>query len=167
MRYLTSFILMLFSVICIAQNCKLEIDDIDPRTKLRVVRTEFEQLERVNNNPFLIKAQAVGEQRFLKIRYYRYNNFEIKPGSEMEFILSDNSTVTLKPFINPGDTVPEQNSFMTVSSMIIFPIEPADFEKLSTYDLVKFKYFIEQGYIYTEVKEKRQTLLRELLQCIK
>lgn len=167
MRYLTSLVLLFFSVICLAQNCKLEIDDIDPRTKLRVVRTEFEQLERVNNNPFLIKAQAVGDQRFIKIRYYRYNNFEIKPGSEMEFMLSDNSTVKLKPFISPGDTMPEQNSFMTVSSMIIFPLEQADFEKLSTYDLVKFKYYIEQGYLYTEVKEKRQSVLRDLLQCIK
>lgn len=167
MRYLIFIGFLAFSYIGFAQNCKLEINDIDPRTKLRIVRTEFEQLDRINSNPLMVKAQAVGDKKFLKIRYYKYNNFEIRSGSELELILSNNKTVTLQPFINPADTVPDQNSFMTVSSLIIYPMEDDAFQQLSTYDVIKLKYYVAQGYQYSEIKDKRQSVIRELLNCIK
>ena len=87
MRYILQLVFLFVSITCVSQNCKLEINDTDPRTKLKVIRTEFEQIARVNGNPFLVKGQSVGDQRFLKIRYYRYNNFNIRSGSEMEFML--------------------------------------------------------------------------------
>lgn len=167
MRYLILIGFLALSSITFAQNCKLEINDIDPRTKLKIIRTEFEQLDRINSNPLLVKAQAVGDKKFLKIRYYRYNNFEIRSGSEMEFMLSNNKVVTLQPFINPADTAPDENSFMTVSSLIIYPIEDDAFKLLTTYDVVKIKYYVAQGYQYSEIKTKRQSVIREVLNCIK
>jgi hypothetical protein len=167
MRYILNFIFLIISISSIAQDCKLEINDIDPRTKLLIKRTEFEQLARVNGNPFLVKGQSVGDQKFIKIRYYRYNNFEIRSGSEMEFMLTDNKAIKLKPFVSPADTVPEENSFMTVSSLLIFPVEAEDFEKLSSYNLRSFKFYVTNGYVTIDMKEKKQAILREVLNCIK
>ena len=45
--------------------------------------------------------------------------------------------------------------------------EKDDFEKLSTYDLKSFKYYVAGGYVNIEVKEKKQTILRQVMNCIK
>ena len=152
----------------LAQSCKLEIDKVDPRSNLRIVRTEYEHLVRVNNNPFLIKAQAVGDQKFLKIKYYNYNGFEIKSGSNIEFILLNNEIVSLDPYTNNGDEQEkEENGNIVVSTLLIFPLDATEYDKLVNNNISKLRFFIEEGYINKEIKDKKQGTLRSVLRCIK
>lgn len=167
MKFLFTILLSIFAITGYCQNCNLEINDIDPRTNLKILRTEFEQLARVNGNPFLVKAQAIGEKRYLKFRYYRYNNFEIEPGSDLELILSDNSVVALQPYVSPADTVQDQSTLMTVSSLVIYPIPSDAYKKLTEANLRKLKFFVSGGYVYEDVKEKKQAIIRNLLNCVK
>lgn len=160
------FIITCFSVSSFGQKCVLEIDDVDPRTKLPIKRTEDYMLFRLNNNPFTVKGQSVGDKRFLKFRYYMYNSYKIEIGSDLVLTLTDHSTINLTPRIMPSDTVENEGGFMKVSGLLIFPIPKKTFNLLKDSDVISIRFYVDQGHITKEIKDKKQSVIRNILRCI-
>ncbi|MCK4661828.1 MAG: hypothetical protein KAT68_03100 [Bacteroidales bacterium] len=167
MKQFIYILLFISPLISTGQNCKYEKNEVDLNTQLRIKRTEPVTICRVNNQPFLVKAQSIGKNKYLKFRYFRYNNFRILPGSEMVFTLSDNTSVSLTSIITPADTAQNNNSFTTISSLLIFKLSDTDFEKLMSTNVIRLKYFKENGYVNKIIKEKNQETIRQILKCIK
>lgn len=146
--------------------CKYEKDEIDAITELKVRITQQIQLCKVNNAPFLIKAQSIGDRRYLKIRYYRYDNFSILPNTDFTFTFSDNTTLEVTPRETKTDTANTDNSFTAISSMIILPLSEQQFYKLLHFPVTKMKYYIPGGYEFKDIKESKQEDLKQILSCI-
>ncbi|RLD63781.1 MAG: hypothetical protein DRJ01_02820 [Bacteroidetes bacterium] len=162
-------ILFLFSSSAFSQKkCKYEKNEIDALTELRIIRTIPVSICRVNGQPFYFKAQAIGNRKYLKLKYFRYNNFKIKDNSELIFTLPNYKTVTLTPRKIKKDTTKEQESnFMSVSSMIIYRLTDEQYNTLVKYPVTNVKYFIDIGFINKAIKENKQNKIQEILKCVK
>ena len=161
--YTTLFLFLTFSLY--SQNCKYELNEIDAITELKILRTKPVSICRVNSNPFLIKAQCIGDKKFLKVRYYRYNGFTIKSGSDIVFQLSNRSYINIAPRVIPVDTT-QNSSFMTVSSMIIFDLNNEQFEQLLNFPIVLVKVDTEDGYLIKYISKNKQDKIQQIMRCI-
>ncbi len=146
--------------------CKYEKNEIDAITELKIRITQQIQICKVNNAPFLIKAQSIGDRRYLKIRYYRYDNFSILPNTDFTFTFADNSSLDISPRETKTDTANTDNSFTAISSMIVLPLSEQQFYKLLHFSVTKIKYYIPGGYEFKDIKESKQEDLKQILSCI-
>ena len=149
------------------KKCKYEKNEIDALTELRIVRTLPVSICRVNGQPFYFKAQAIGDRKYLKLKYFRYNSFKIKDNTDLIFSLSNNSTVTLTPRKVKRDTTVQESNFMTVSSMIIYRLTDGQYKKLIKYPITDVKYFVTTGFITKSIKGNQQDKIQKILRCIK
>ncbi|PLX14792.1 MAG: hypothetical protein C0599_18135 [Salinivirgaceae bacterium] len=148
-----------------AQKCRYEIDEIDSKTEMPIKRTEPIELARVNNQPLLIKAQCIGPNKYLKIRYYRYNGFEIRDNEIFEFIFTDRSSIKLKPRELPKKK--SSGGFVTVSSMLIFDLTKDQYAQLLNKPVGEIKYYVDRGgYVRDEIRKRFQTDLQYIMQCV-
>lgn len=161
-----AFLAILFSVqISAAQKCRYEKDEIDAVTELRVKRTEPLEMTKVNERPLLMKTQCIGKHKYLKVRYYRYNSFEISSEKPFEIIFRDESSVKLK-----AREMPEpQNTggFVKVSSLLVYNLDKNQYKQLLNKPAVQIKYFIDEGgYVRKDIPEKYQEDIMHLMQCV-
>ncbi|MCK5822884.1 MAG: hypothetical protein KAG95_02710 [Bacteroidales bacterium] len=165
-----TFIIILFFISTFAfsqKKCKYEKNEIDALTDLRIIRTIPVSICRVNGQPFYFKAQTIGNRKYLKLKYFRYNNYKIKDNSELIFTLPNYRTVTLKPRTVKKDTTKEENSnFMSVSSMIIYRLTNEQYKTLVENPVTNVKYFIDVGFINKAIKENKQNKIQDILKCV-
>ena len=50
---------------------------------------------------------------------------------------------------------------------VVDSLDEQEFDKLENNNISKFRFFIEEGYINKELKDKKQGVLRSVLRCIK
>jgi hypothetical protein len=148
-----------------SQDCEYEKNEIDAVTEVQIKLTVPVVLTRLNNNPLYFKAQSIGTYKFLKMRYYKYNDFYIQEDREIAFKLSNGEEVTLFPRPMPVDTT-SMNDFVTTSSLLVYKLSSEQYEKLKSYPVTIFKYYLTSGFIEVDIKESRQTRLIEILKCI-
>src|SRR6056297_463550 len=86
----------LFATTVKAQKCRYERETIDAKTEMVIKRTEPVEITRVNDHPFYVKAQCIGQHKYLKARYYLHNGFKIRESEPLEIVFIDNSSVLLK-----------------------------------------------------------------------
>ncbi|MBE9469024.1 MAG: hypothetical protein IMY72_11995 [Bacteroidetes bacterium] len=160
-------ILIFISISAFSQKkCKYEKNAIDALTELRIIRTVPVSICRVNGQPFYFKAQTIGDRKYLKLKYFRYNDFKIKDNTELTFTLSNYTNITLTPRKVKKDTTEQESNFMTVSSMIIYQLTDEQYKTLIKYPITSVKYFIDTGFITKSIKENKQNKIQKILKCI-
>lgn len=146
-------------------QCQFEKNVIDAITENQIKVTQPVTLTKLNNNPLYFKAQSIGSKyRFLKMRYYKYNDFSINETREISFRLTTNEEIVVYPRHAAGDTI--KTNVETVSAMLVYSISAEQYEKLRRYPVKTFKYFVSTGFIEVPVKEKQQTKIMDILNCI-
>ena len=148
-----------------AQSCQFEKNAIDAITETQVKVTQPVTVAKLNNNPLYFKAQSIGSKyRFLKMRYYKYNNFSIDESREISLRLTTNEEIVIYPRHAAGDTI--RSTVESSSAMLIYPISAEQYEKLKRYPVTTFKYFVTTGFIEVPIKEKQQAKIMDILNCI-
>lgn len=149
----------------VSAQCQYEKNVIDAITESQIKITQPVTVAKLNNNPLYFKAQSIGSKyRFLKMRYYKYNGFSINESREISLRLTNNEEIVIYPRHAAGDTI--KSNVETVSSMLIYPINAEQYEKLKRYPVKIFKYFVTTGFIEVPIKENKQTKIMDILNCI-
>lgn len=165
LKFIISLTIVLIFNSVSAQKCRYEINHLDAKTELQVKRTEPIEIAKVNNQPLLMKAQCIGPNKYLKVRYYRYNGFEIKDSEIFEIIFTDRTSVKLKPRELPKKK--SNGGFVTVSSLLIFDLSQDEFKQLIDKPVAEIKYFVEGGgYIREEVRKRYQFDIQHIMNCV-
>ena len=150
---------------CVNAQCQFEKNVVDAITENQIKVTQPVALAKLNNNPLYFKAQSIGSKyRFLKMRYYKYNEFSINEDREISLRLTNNEEIVVYPRHSASDTV--KTNVETVSALLIYPINAEQYEKLKRYPVKTFKYFVATGFIDVPIKENKQTKIMEILNCI-
>lgn len=148
-----------------AQKCRYDIDHLDAKTEMQIKRTEPIEIARINNQPLLMKAQCIGPNKYLKVRYYRYNGFEIRDTEIFEIIFTDRTSVKLKPRKLPKKK--STGGFVTVSSLLIFDLSKDEYKQLIDKPVAEIKYFVEGGgYIREDVRKRYQHDIQHIMTCV-
>lgn len=165
LKIIFSIVVVLFLHTANAQKCRYEIDQLDSKTEMQIKRTEPVEITRVNNQPLLMKAQCIGENKYLKVRYYKYNGFEIRDSEIFEIIFTDRSSIKLQPRKLPKKK--SSGGFVTVSSLLIFDLSRDQYKQLLDKPVLELKYFVEGGgYVREEVRKRFQSDLQHIMQCV-
>jgi hypothetical protein len=147
-----------------SQKCHYEVNDVDAFTQMPIKRTNPEAICRINNYPVYVKAQCIGEHKYLKLRYYKYNDFVFQENEPIIFLLSNHEQVELTPRNMPERTV--SGGIEDVSALLVYKLSPEQFEKLLSLSVVKFKYPVSTGYMEKEIKGKKQLRISKILRCV-
>ncbi len=148
-----------------AQRCKYERDEIDGLLEVPVKLTKKELLCRINNQPIYVKAQCIGSNKYLKLRYFQYNDFTIQNNKEIAFVLPSSEEVILYPRPMPVDST-EMNEIKEVSTMLVYKLNPNQYDILANTQVIKFKYYISTGFVEEPIKESKQSVIMNLLRCV-
>lgn len=148
----------------VGQRCHYEIDEVDAFTQLSIKRTTAEVICRLNNYPVDIKAQCIGDSKYLKLRYYKYNDFVFQEDEPIIFVLSNGDEITLAPRSMPTRSF--DGSIEDVSALLVYKLDEQQIEKLLSLAIVKFKYPVTTGYMEKEIKGKKQLHISNLLKCV-
>lgn len=148
-----------------AQKCNYEKNEIDGLLELPIKRTAPEMLLRIDNQPFYVKTQCIGSNKYIKLIYYKYNGFSIQDDREIGLILPSSDEITLFPRIVPADTAAIEDD-LDMTTLIVFKLSADQYEILKSTPVTKFKYFVTAGFIERDIKPSRQSTLMELLRCV-
>lgn len=147
------------------QKCHYEKEMIDAETELQIKRTEYVDIMRVNNQPFLIKAQCIGSRKYMKIRYYRYSGFQIRTNEPIEFFFEDNTSVKITAREMPKTKA--GSGFVQVSSMLVYDLTTEQYLQLMNNPIEAVKYYIESGgFIREEIRSRYKSDVQHIMQCI-
>ncbi len=166
-KYLVTIILITgiyFGNNVFAQKCKYEKNEIDGLMEIPIKLTKPELLCRIDNQPIFVKTQCIGTNKYLKIRYYRYQDFIIQEDKEISFVLSTAEEVALQPRMMPKDTL--SDDITNVSTMLVYKLTASQYEKLKNNPTTIFKYSISTGFVEKPIKSSKQTIIMNLLRCV-
>ncbi len=162
---ITAICVAMFSFCATAQNCQYEKEFTDDNTGKKVKITVQVVLARLNNNPLYFKAQSIGDdRRFLKMRYYKYNDFYFRDDREVILFLTNGEQVVLNPRVNPNES--KESKLQTISSMVIYPLTEEQFSKLRNHPVKNFRYYVATGFVDLPIKDNKQDQLMKILKCI-
>ena len=159
-------LLILLPIISLSQKCNYEKDKIDENSNLIVKRTSSVTLCKVNNYPFNIKSQQIGERKYLKLRYFKYNNFSITEGSKLIFYTENNGKIMIDPLEIKKKKTESSAGFATTSSLIVFQLTNDEFNFLIDYPIIEIGFYSNTGITKKEIKAKQQNVIQNLLKCI-
>ncbi len=157
---------ILVPTISIGQRCYYEKDEIDKNTNLVIRRTAPINLCKVNGHPFSFKSQQIGDRKYLKLRYFRYNNFSIIEGSKFIFYFQNGDNLMIEPLEIKKKPKTEQSGFSTTSSLIIYQLSKDVFNILLDNLVVEVGFYSNTGIMKQEIKAKNQDVIQQLLVCI-
>lgn len=148
-----------------AQNCTYDVNLIDPSTGATVKRTTDLAIGKINRQPFYIKAQCIGNNKYLKIRYYCYDDFYISDKECMKFTFVDGTCVELTP--RPIDGESESVNISKISTMLIYPVNDRQLNQIIAQPIERIDIQTIQGDIEGfEIKERQQTVIKQMLDCV-
>lgn len=148
-----------------AQKCKYEKNEIDGLLEVPIKLTKEEFICRIDNQPIYVKAQCIGTNKYLKIRYFKYNNFIIQEDKEIAWELPSKEDITLFPRAMPVDST-KINDITDVSVLLIYKLSASQYETLKNNPVTKFKYNISTGFVEKEIKSSKQNAIMNVLRCI-
>lgn len=165
-KILSITLLFIFPIFSYSQKCSYEKDKIDENTQLVIKRTAPLTLCKVNGYPFIFKSQQIGDRKYLKLRYYKYNNFSIIEGSKFIFYFDNNNKLMIDALELRKKQNSNKNGFTTVSSMIVYELEKEDFKTLLNNPVIMIAVYTNTGITKQEIKSKQQNDIQHLLDCI-
>ncbi len=148
-----------------AQKCNFEKNEIDALTELVIKRTAPEMLLRIKGQPLYVKAQCIGTNKYLKIVFYKYNDFSFQEQREVGFILSNNEELVLYPRQMSIDST-KMDDLTNIYSLLIYKLSDDQYVKLTQYPVNKFKYFLISGFVTEPIKDKNQGKIMGVLKCV-
>ncbi len=148
-----------------AQKCNYEVNEIDGLLEMPIKRTVPEMLCRINNQPIYIKAQCIGSNKYLKLRYYKDTEFSIQENREISFILPSDDEIILFPRVMPVDSS-AMDDLIEISSMLVYKLSADQYETLKNSPVKVFKYYRVSGFVEKEIKASKQTTLMQVLRCV-
>jgi len=161
-----SFLIISQSITLEAQNCNYDVNEIEPGSGLLVKRTEDMAIGKLNNQPFYIKSQCIGDKKFLKIRYFCQNDFFIHDKEPMVLTFLDNSKLEIPPRPN-NKTEQTRTQFTKVSEMLIYDITQEQYNKIVAQQAKKITFKTwDNDFVDLELKDKFRLSLQQLLQCV-
>jgi len=167
----SSFIIILLLILTCAsfnafgQKCNYEKNEMDALTELMVKRTQPILLTRINGQPLYAKAQSIGPNKYLKLLFYTFNDFSFQEDREVGFVLSNKEELMLYPRVMPVDST-KMDDITTVNSLLIYKLTDNQYEKLTQYPVLKFKYFLATGFVEEPIKSSNQGIVIEILRCV-
>lgn len=158
---------IIFSMVnpAIAQKCNYEKNEIDGLLEVPIKRTVSSKLCRIENQPVFVKAQCIGDNKYLKIRYFKYDGFTIQTDREIGFVLPSEDEILLFPRVMPVDSS-QMDGILDVSTLVIYKLSSDQYEILKDVPVIKFKYYITSGFMEKEIKAANQTKVMEVLRCV-
>lgn len=148
-----------------AQKCNYEKNEIDALTELIVKRTDPYLFTRINGQPLYAKGQCIGTNKYLKLLFYTFNDFSFQEQREIGFILSNNEEIMVYPRVMPVDSS-KMDELTSTNSLLIYKLTETQFQKLSNYPVIKFKYFLVSGFIEEPIKPAKQGIIMDVLRCV-
>ncbi|NOZ46596.1 MAG: hypothetical protein GXO79_07410 [Chlorobi bacterium] len=148
------------------QKCFYEKDIVDETSQLLVRRTEPVVLCKINGHPFYFKSQQIGDRKYLKLRYFKYNSFSIIEGSKFIFYFNNGNKLMIDPLEIKKKNPQNKNGFTTISSMLIYQLSEEDFNLLLNNPVVEIGVYSNTGITKKEIKPKNQHEIQNLLKCI-
>jgi hypothetical protein len=148
-----------------AQKCNFEKNEIDALTELVVKRTPPELLVRIKGQPLYAKAQCIGTHKYLKLLFYKYNDFTFREQREVGFVLSNEEEVILYPRQMPADST-KMDQLVEANSLLIYKLNDDQYQNLLQYPIVKFKYYLVSGFVEVPVKSSKQGKVMDVLRCL-
>lgn len=152
-------------VVLQAQKCNYEKNEIDALTELVVKRTAPVMLVRIKGQPLYVKAQCIGTNKYLKVLFYKYNNFSFKEDREIGLILPNNDEIVLYPRQSQADST-KMNDRSSTSSLLVYKLSDIQYQTLSQSAVIEFKYFVSEGFIEEPIKSSKQNKIMEVLRCV-
>jgi hypothetical protein len=149
----------------LAQKCNYEKNEIDALTELLVKRTAPAMLLRINGQPLYAKAQCIGDNKYLKLLFYKFNDYSFQEDREVTFVLSNNEEITLYPRLIPVDTA-KMDDIMNVNALLVYKLTPEQFQKLNQTPVIQFKYYLISGFVTEPIKGSKQQKIMEVLRCV-
>lgn len=163
------FILILFIVVLAdsanAQKCNYEKNEIDGLLEVPIKRTAPTKLCRLENQPIYIKAQCIGDNKYLKITYFNYESFTLQLDREIGFVLPSDDEIILFPRIIPVDST-EIDGYVDVSTLVVYKLSDEQYGILKDVPVTKFKYYITSGFMEKDIKPANQIKVMEVLRCV-
>lgn len=147
------------------QKCNYEKNEIDALTELLVKRTGPAMLLRINGQPMYAKGQSIGENKYLKLLFYKYNDFSFQETREVGFVLSNEEEILLYPRQMPVDTA-KMDETIEINSLLVYKLTSEQYQKLMEYPVTSFKYYLISGFITEPIKGSKQEKLKEVLRCV-
>lgn len=164
-QILTIVVFILLGNIVFAQKCNYEKNEIDALTELLVKRTAPELVCRINGQPLYAKAQCIGQNKYLKLLFYRFNDFSFQEDREVSFILSNNEELIVYPRLMPVDST-KMDQLTNVNSLLVYKLNDEQYKQLTVYPVKKFRYFMTTGFVDVPVTSKRQHAVINVLKCV-
>ncbi|MBI9066436.1 MAG: hypothetical protein JEZ09_04020 [Salinivirgaceae bacterium] len=158
-------IFILVSANLYAQKCNYEKNEVDAVTDLLVKLTQPKMLLRVGGQPLYVKGQSIGTNKYLKLRIYNYVDFDVQEEREITFTLSNTQEITLYPRTMPVDSS-KIDSYMNVSTLLVYKLSSDQYLQLKDNAIVKFKYYLDSGFVEEKIKEKNQYSIMTVLRCL-
>ncbi|MDA3891918.1 MAG: hypothetical protein PF517_09680 [Salinivirgaceae bacterium] len=149
----------------VAQKCNYEKNEIEALTEMVLKRTSPQLLCRISGQPLYAKAQCIGTNKYLKLQFYKFNDFSFQEDREVGFILSSNEELVVYPRVMPLDSS-KMDQFENVNSLMIYKLTEEQYKALTIYPIKKFKYFVSTGFVEQAVASKRQSVVMNVLKCI-
>lgn len=148
-----------------AQKCNLEKNEIDALTELVIKRTAPEMILRINGQPLYVKAQCIGPHKYLKITFYKYNDFSFEEDREIGLILSNNDEITLFPRQVPVDSA-KMDLIADANALLVYKLSNSQYETLCQNSVSKFKYHLISGFVDEPIKKSKQNKIMDVLKCV-
>lgn len=159
-------LLLLFNSVGVnAQKCNYEKNEVDALTELTIKRTEPEFLCRISGQPLYAKAQCIGKNKYLKLVFYRFNDFMFDEDREVSFILSNHDELIVYPRAMPVDSA-KMDDLTNVNSLLIYKLTEEQYKTLTVYPVTKFRYFVSTGFVEVPITSKRQHAVIDVLKCV-
>lgn len=160
------FIMIWYPADIKAQNCTYEVNLVDPSTGAVVKRTSDVAIGKLNRQPFYVKTQCIGKNKYLKIRYYCYDNFFISDKHPMKLTFMDDTSIDLIPRSN--DDQQESINISKISTMLIYFIDENQLNKMMSEPIKKIEFQSSQGdFVDFDVRERFRSTIQQLLDCVK
>lgn len=148
-----------------AQKCNYEKNEIDGLLEVPIKLTGPYKLCRLENQPIYFKAQCIGDNKYIKIRYYNYDSFTLQKDREIGFVLPSEDELILFPRLAPVDST-KMVDYLDITTTVVYKLSNEQYEILKDVPIIKFKYYITSGFMEKDIKPVNQTKLMEALRCV-
>lgn len=159
------FVLLFLPVFSIAQNCKYERNDIDKFTKQKVIITESVIMWKnpMGGNSLSFKSKNIDDIYLLEMRYSMSNVFAIEKDSKLYFLTTNDENIEVLAIESKVSDSYSTTSFCIVNYAISEEIRV----KLSIEQIKSIRFYTTDGYIEHDIRSKKQTILNNIMNCIK
>lgn len=145
--------------ISFSQNCKYKTNEVDEFTKNKILETEFEWISPNIGSSF----KKVNEKKALRLQINSSSVFSVREGSNVMFLTDKEDPITLVFSETNISKISTLTSFYSINYLILSDENQA---RLLNEKITKIRIYYSDGYVDTDIKEKKVMKFKELLKCI-